>query len=269
MNLKRIISALIGFPIVVLLLIFGNTYVIDAVIAVLALISMYEYTKCFKSTKKANPISWVGYIVCLIIPFLHIISNEYLIYVITLTIPLVIFVLFLHIIISNLKITIKDVSITLFGIVYIVVFYAFLAKIFGMNNGKIYIWYTVLAAWGTDIFAYSVGRRFGKHKFSKISPNKSIEGCIAGTIGAMIVSLLYTLLINNCFNYTINYIIIAIISIVLSIISQVGDFSASSLKRYAGVKDFGNIIPGHGGILDRCDSLMFIAPFAYFLFMLI
>ena len=168
-----------------------------------------------------------------------------------------------------MKITIKDAAVTLFGIMYIVIFYAFISRIFGMNNGKVYIWYVAFSAWGTDVFAYMIGRRFGKHKFSQISPNKSIEGCVAGIIGAVLLAEIYTLILNNAFNYTINYAIIAVIAVILSVVSQVGDFSASSIKRYTGTKDFGNLIPGHGGILDRFDSFMFTAPFAFFLLMLL
>lgn len=269
MNFKRVLSALVGIPFVVLIMLFANVYVMDVVIGILAIISMYEYLRCFRSTNKARPVQWLSYAVCLLIPFLHVIPNGYLSYVISLAIPLVIFILFLHIIFSNLKTTIKDAAITLFGIIYIVTFYAFFAKTYAMGNGKTYIWYILLSAWGTDILAYVIGRRFGKHKFSQISPNKSIEGCIAGVAGSLVFCMIYTIVINNCFNYTINYFIIGIISVVLSVISQIGDFSASSIKRYTGVKDFGNIIPGHGGILDRCDSVMFISPFAFFLLMLI
>ncbi len=269
MNFKRVVSGLIGFPLVILLFILGNKYVIDVAITALAVLSIYEYTKCFKDTKKAKPISWICYAACAFIPLLHIIPNEYLGFIIALAIPSVILILFLHIIISNLKFTIKDIAVTFFGIAYIVLFYSFVALIYGADNGKFYIWYAILPAWGTDVFAYAVGRRIGKHKFSQISPNKSIEGCIAGTLGAIAVSLIYTCIINNCFNYTVNYIIVAAIALILSVIGQVGDFAASSIKRYTGVKDFGNLIPGHGGILDRFDSLIFIAPFAYFLIMLL
>lgn len=269
MNFKRIISSLVGFPMVVLLFLFGNVYIVDIVVSILAIISVYEYTKSFKTSQKAKPISWMCYASCLLIPILHIIPNEYLIYVIAIFVPLVIISLFLHTIITNLKITIIDISVTILGIIYVVLFYSFVSMIFGTNNGKFFIWYAILAAWGTDVFAYMIGRRFGKHKFSQISPNKSIEGCIAGVIGAIVLSVAYTVILNNCFNYTINYFVIVIISLILSLVGQVGDFSASSIKRYTGVKDFGNLIPGHGGILDRFDSLIFIAPVAYFLLMLI
>ena len=109
----------------------------------------------------------------------------------------------------------------------------------------------------------------GKHKFSKISPKKSIEGCIAGTIGAILIMLIYTYVVNTLWEMQYSYITIAIISFILSIIGQIGDFAASSIKRYVDIKDYSNLIPGHGGMLDRIDSLMFLAPFAYVLFMLI
>lgn len=269
MNLKRIISGIIGLPIVIVIFLFGNKYVIDVAIAILSVISVYEYIHCFKISNKANPISWICYLSCILILALNIVPNEYLLLVVGIYIPLVILALFLHIIITDLKVNIIDIAVTLFGIIYLVLFYSFIPMVFGMEKGKFYIWYTILASWGTDIFAYAVGRRIGKHKFSKISPNKSIEGCVAGTIGAIVLTLIYTLVLNKCFNFNINYIIISAIALVLSLVGQVGDFAASSIKRFTGVKDFSNLIPGHGGILDRFDSLIFIAPFAYFLLMLI
>ena len=137
-----------------------------------------------------------------------------------------------------------------------------------LENGKILLWYVIFAGWGTDVFAYFVGKYFGTHKFSKISPNKTIEGCIGGTIGSAVLILIYTIICNNVFNLNINYIAITFMAIILSIIGQIGDLAASSIKRYVGIKDFSHLIPGHGGMLDRIDSLIFIAPFAYFLFSL-
>ena len=126
-----------------------------------------------------------------------------------------------------------------------------------------YIWYPLIAAWGTDIFAYVVGKKIGKHKFSKISPKKSIEGAIAGVIGSLLMALAYTYIANTFWGMNISYLYIIGMGIVLSLVGQIGDFSASSIKRYVDIKDYSNLIPGHGGMLDRIDSLIFLAPFAY------
>ena len=102
-----------------------------------------------------------------------------------------------------------------------------------------------------------------------MSPNKSIEGCIGGIIGAVAISLLFTYAFNTLFEMNFSYLVIIGISICLSIVGQIGDFAASSIKRYVGIKDFSNLIPGHGGMLDRIDSVIFIAPFAYMLLKLL
>ena len=164
-----------------------------------------------------------------------------------------------------MKTNVQDIAVTFFGICYIPLFLMYLPLLMGSENGKILIWFVIIAAWGTDIFAYIIGKKLGKHKFSKISPNKSIEGCIGGTLGAIIIALIYTFCINACLKMNINYLFITVITLLLSVVGQLGDFSASSIKRYVGIKDFSNLLPGHGGMLDRIDSLIFIAPFAYFL----
>lgn len=168
-----------------------------------------------------------------------------------------------------MKIDLYDIMITFFGIFYIVGFIAYIPLIYGLENGKYLIWYLIFAAWGTDTFGYFVGINFGKHKLTKISPKKSIEGSIGGIVGATIITLAYTFFINKYTNIDISYLNIFILTPILSILSQFGDLVASSIKRYVDIKDFGNLIPGHGGILDRIDSLMFIAPFTYFLLMIL
>ena len=184
-------------------------------------------------------------------------------------------ILFLHIIITEMKINVSDIAFTILGIVYIVGFTAFVPFLYGYeeccfeNIGKYYIWYIFAATWGTDIFAYLTGKYFGKHKFNKISPKKSIEGCIGGTLGGVLLVLGYTFILNTYFDFGINYIIIGIIGLTLSIVGQIGDFAASSLKRYSEIKDFSNLIPGHGGMIDRIDSVIFAAPFAYYLLTLL
>lgn len=180
--------------------------------------------------------------------------------------PTTVAVLFLQSIISNLKINTKDIAITFFGIAYVVGFAVFIPLIYSMENGKIIIWYLFGISWGTDTFAFLIGKNFGNHKFTPISPKKSIEGCIGGIIGATLVTVVYTYFMNKFFAIGYSYLSIVLLSSVLSILSQIGDLAASTIKRYVNIKDYGNILPGHGGMLDRIDSLIFIAPFLYAIF---
>lgn len=263
-NFKRITSSLLGLPMVIVVLLLGNKYVIDVALAVVALISLHEYYNSF--SKNYKPIQWLGYLLAICISFIHLVPTDMLFKIISLGIPFIVAILFIELILRNLKISIVDIAISLFGIFYIVLFTMFVPLIAGLEHGKVLIWYVLTTSWGTDIFAYIVGRKIGKHKFSKISPKKSIEGCIAGTLGAVLLSLIYTFCINKFMGFLIApYLHIVIASIVLSVIGQFGDFAASSVKRFNEIKDFSNLIPGHGGLLDRIDSLIFIAPFAYIL----
>jgi phosphatidate cytidylyltransferase len=121
-----------------------------------------------------------------------------------------------------------------------------------------------IGAWSTDTFAYFTGRLFGKHKLiPDISPKKTVEGSIGGIIFCAIAFVLYGFIIAsiNKFSAEPNYIILSCVGIVTAIIAQLGDLSASALKRNYNIKDYGAIFPGHGGVLDRFDSVMAVAPF--------
>ena len=267
MDIKRITSGLLGFPLVLIILLIGNKYVVDILLAVVTILAMDEYLKAI--SKVCKPIKWIAYLSCIIIAIIHIIPKEAIPTITILAVPVILLILFAQVIATNMKTNFKDVAYTFLGIFYIIFFMAFIAIIDGMNNGKILIWYALIAAWGTDIFAYFIGKKFGKHKFSKVSPKKSIEGCVAGSIGAVILSLIYTYLCNTFFGMEYSYIFITIMTIVLSLIGQIGDFAASSIKRYVDIEDYSILIPGHGGMLDRIDSLLFLAPFAYMFFTII
>ena len=267
MNLKRIISGLIGFPIVVAIIMIGNKYLIDAVFAVIMLISIHEFQNAIGN--KFKPVKWLGYILAIGTAFIHIVPLEIMQRILILLIPMVIAILFIKIVVSKMETNFNDITMELFGLLYVIGFTVFMPLLYWENNGKYLIMYILLSAWGSDTFAYAIGRRFGKHKLTVISPKKSVEGSIAGIIGAVLVCLCYTVLINKVANLGINYMYIALITMLLSALSQIGDLAASSIKRYVEIKDYGNLIPGHGGMLDRIDSIIFIAPFAYFLLTLI
>ena len=271
MDIKRITSILLGFPLVVIILTFGNKYVVDICLAGIAMLSMQEYFNAI--SKDAKPVRWIGYLSCIFIALIHIIPiylpGATISKMLAAMIPTIMLILFSQVIFSNMKTNFKDIAYTLFGMAYVIGFITFIALIRGLDNGRILIWYAIFAAWGSDTFAYLIGCRFGKHKLSKISPKKSVEGAIAGVVAATVIVLIYTLVINKIYNLEYSYLFVTIATIILSIIGQIGDFAASSIKRYVDVKDYSNLIPGHGGMLDRIDSLMFLAPFAYILFSII
>lgn len=264
MDLKRILTTVFGLPIVALLFVLGNQYVIGIAVLIASIISMYEYFEAVKKVSK--PIQWVGYLANIYIIGAMFLETEKLLHLVALSIPIIMLILFLNVIFTDMKITFKDVAYTLVGIMYVPFFFMFLELIRKIENGKILFAYTFVVSWSTDIFAYLIGKHFGKHKFSKISPKKSIEGCVAGAIGAVIISVIYMVISNKFWGTEFFYGMIALISLGLSLLSQVGDFVASSVKRFVDVKDYGNLLPGHGGMLDRLDSLIFIAPFLYMIF---
>ena len=165
----------------------------------------------------------------------------------------------------------EQVTVGLFGILYTVVMFSYVYKVRVMHDGKYLVWLIFLSSWGCDTCAYVVGMLFGKHHFAPVlSPKKTLEGCIGGAIGAGILGAVYGALVGEAVEEVVNPCLAFFIACLISaVISQVGDLAASAIKRDHGVKDYGDIIPGHGGVLDRFDSMLFTAPaicFALFLY---
>lgn len=134
-------------------------------------------------------------------------------------------------------------------------------------DGVYLILFAMFASWMTDIFAYFVGSKFGKHKLCpKISPKKSVEGAVGGVVGAVVLSLILLFVFKKFFfkgESGLSYGTVAVLSAVLSVVSMFGDLAASTIKRNFGIKDFGKLLPGHGGIMDRFDSVLFVFPVLY------
>ncbi len=134
-------------------------------------------------------------------------------------------------------------------------------------DGIFLLVFAVLVSWMTDVFAYFVGSKLGKHKLCpKISPKKSVEGAIGGILGAVLLNTLLLFVFKRFFfenGSEISYIGVVILSAALSVVSMFGDLAASTLKRNFGIKDFGKLLPGHGGIMDRFDSMLFVLPVLY------
>ena len=158
------------------------------------------------------------------------------------------------------------VLITLFSFLYAPMMLSFLYLIRGMEYGAFYAWLP-FAAWVSDSCAYLVGVRYGKHKLSpKLSPKKSVEGALGGVIGTAVAGLIYGAIVAAFATKDYKMIFVfALIGLVASALSQIGDLVASGIKRDHKIKDYGKLIPGHGGIMDRFDSVVFITPMIYFL----
>ena len=132
-----------------------------------------------------------------------------------------------------------------------------------LPDGKFIVWLIFLCSWGCDTCAYCVGMLIGKHKMAPVlSPKKSIEGAVGGVVGAALLGVIYAG--GNTWEQMLEY---AVICGVGALISMVGDLAASAIKRNHEIKDYGKLIPGHGGILDRFDSVIFTAPIIYYLTM--
>ena len=135
----------------------------------------------------------------------------------------------------------------------------------GFENGNYLVWFIFLCSWGSDTCAYAVGVLIGRHKMTpKLSPKKSIEGAVGGVVGAALLFVLYTHFAINRYSATeLPLLLVAVLGAAGALVSMVGDLAASAIKRDHGIKDYGKLIPGHGGIMDRFDSVIIAAPLIF------
>lgn len=154
-----------------------------------------------------------------------------------------------------------------FGVFYVAVMLSYVYQTRMLAQGAYIVWLIILCSWGCDTCAYCVGVLIGKHKMApKLSPKKSIEGAVGGVLGAALLAFIYGMVFKDAMGCGMEHVfIMAGISAVGALVSMVGDLTASAIKRNYEIKDYGTLIPGHGGILDRFDSVIFTAPMIYFL----
>ena len=153
---------------------------------------------------------------------------------------------------------------TIFGWLYLPVMLSYVYQIRITEGGAFYLCLMFLCSWGCDTCAYCVGMLFGKRKLAPVlSPKKSIEGAIGGVVGSAILGAVYGIIVSDQLAMGNVPLVFAVICAAGAVISQFGDLIASGIKRQHGIKDYGNLIPGHGGILDRFDSVIFTAPLIY------
>lgn len=228
---------------------------------VTALIGIYEF---YKAMDVCFPVAVAGYIGTIAYFIVGYITADmyYLLPVIVLVMVamLAIYVFWFP------KYVGDEVMRAMFGFIYVPVMIFFIYLTRDLMYGEYLVWLIYISSWGCDTCAYCTGMLIGKRKLAPIlSPKKSVEGAVGGVIGAMIISILYAFI----FRYSIDIgthpvFVFAVVTVFGALISQIGDLAASAFKRNKDIKDYGNLIPGHGGILDRFDSVIFTAPIVFF-----
>lgn len=262
--ITRIITALISLVVFGAVLAAGET-VFTVAIGIVILAMLYEL---YGALTKSVAVKVLGFLCALILMASIYSLTPAFAAMITVS---MIFLVFLH-----GKVEYKEVFSVTFMTVYVTLFMSFILRLYS-EFGLSVMALVFIIAWGSDTFAYFCGTFFGKHKLiPEVSPKKTVEGAVGAIICTGLLCMLYVWIMSKA-GFPLggeapgaeHYIKIAATGIIGSVISQLGDLAASAIKRDAGIKDYGKIFPGHGGFMDRFDSVLFIAPSVYYLVMLL
>ncbi len=251
----RVISGLLMAPLLVLVYL-GGYWIMAAAFAV-GVMGLQEFYKGFEAAG-AKPCRGLGYGAAVLLYLMHLAVYDQIGYAfVTMWMAVVVIASMVY----GFKVEerkLEDMTSTLMGIMY-TVFLSYHIVLIDAEL-KTAIWLVFLTAFGTDIMAYFTGMALGRHKLCpKLSPKKSVEGAVGGVLGSVILCGLFGYIFME--NSVVMCLFIGFFG---SIVAQLGDLSASAFKRQMGIKDYGNLIPGHGGILDRFDSVMFTGPAVYY-----
>lgn len=260
---KRILTSIIGIAIVLPCFIFSDTPVFVALILFGTVCAAYELLKCVGLHRKL-PVAVCAYAYAAAMPLCtrYLIPREAYLRVVAAFTFLLIFALLTVAVFSKGKYPISDLA-TLFALEFYAVFS--LSGLIYMRDekGGIYLLFlTFITAWCADAAAFFVGITCGRHKLlPEISPKKTVEGAVGGIVGGIACAMLYGFLMARLCAVSVDYLHLLLAAALMAPASIVGDLMLSLVKRHYGVKDFGWILPGHGGILDRVDSVMGAIPF--------
>ncbi len=263
---RRILTAVIALPLLALYFYFlSDTPGMPLIVAAAGCITSYELMKCV-GYHKMPAVAVPTYIFAAAVPFCARRPDEQYIFL-----GLFFFISFIYMfymlavaVMSKVAFKVEDIAVLYMMETYMVFGYTSIILIRDMEHGVFIYLLPFITAWMTDAGGYFIGRVFGKHKLVEhISPKKTVEGAIGGIIFCVVTMLIYALGVGLIFKVTPNYIFAAVLGAVIAVVSQFGDLIASLVKRRYGIKDYGNLIPGHGGMMDRCDSLIATAPFIY------
>ena len=258
---SRYIGALVLAPLLIFVLLGGLPLKLFTI--ALSVCGLSEFYHAL-STKEIKSIPIISY--ALLISYYLLNNNfESMMYILVIAM-----VLSLIIPIIDLKYSFLDVSVTFLGFVYVVILFSFIPLVNSKIHGEYLVWLIFIGAWLSDTAAYYFGKYLGKHKLCpKVSPKKTIEGSIGGFLGGTLGCGIFGIVVSS-YVPEVSVIHFFLIGALCGIMGQFGDLVASSIKRYVGLKDYSNLIPGHGGILDRFDSILFnaVVVFYYLTFIL-
>ncbi len=253
--------------VIALVTILSGGYLLAATLLVISGIAFYELAKvCNIHTHKGvNALEVICYISIIFLYLLTVFAGEDQ-YILLWMILLFLAILGVYVF-SFPKFHASQIMAAFFCVLYAPLMFSFIYRIRNTEYGIYLVWMVFVSSWISDTFAYFTGVLLGKHKLAPVlSPKKSIEGSIGGVAGSCLAGALFGYLFSTKVGQEINLIVVcAILGALGSIISQIGDLAASAIKRNYEIKDYGKLIPGHGGIMDRFDSVIVTAPIIYFL----
>lgn len=262
--LTRLLTGIVLVILLVPVIIFYDTIALPLVFALIAVVSLYEMAKCVGiADKKFLPLTIIAYAIAVLLPILQYLAPAsgltYTLAVASVAVY-VVYALSVFDVIRPMSRIPQFVSM----IVYIGGAVVSVTATASLPNGGFIVPLIFLGSWLTDTFAYLCGTLFGRHKLiPKVSPKKTVEGSVGAVIFTLAAFALYGYIVGAVTDLTVNYLPLMLTGLALSVISQIGDLNASCIKRAYGVKDYGNIFPGHGGMLDRFDSVMAVSPILY------
>lgn len=253
----RLLSGIM-LVIIALFTIISGGYILFFTLLAVSLIGMRELFRAMKvQDEKANLLAAAGYAGAVLYYGALLLGFEK--YGMMAVICSLILIMFVYVF-TYPKYHAEQIMAAFFSVLYVSVMLSFIYLTRNLPDGKFLVWLIFLCSWGCDTCAYCVGMLIGKHKMAPVlSPKKSVEGAVGGVLGAALLGVAYAAATKGPM---MEY---AVICAVGALISMVGDLAASAIKRNQNIKDYGTLIPGHGGILDRFDSVIFTAPVIYFL----
>lgn len=255
---KRIVTACIFVPILFFLVYKGGWWVFGMCMF-LSVVGISEYVDAVnhKLEHKLNK-TFMMILSAIIVIIMHFDSKATL-----MCLLICLMLIFCYEIMSGKHDPIRGM-VAVFGLLYVPVILSSFQCFDMIPHGDHYIWMVFVIAFCSDTFAYFIGKFFGKRKpFPEISPNKTVAGCVGGIVFGIVGMICYGIFLQQYFGINLPWSVYIISGLIGSIAGQCGDLTASMIKRYTGIKDFGKILPGHGGILDRFDSILFVLPIVY------